>query len=322
MPSRISQRQLEYFIAAGNAGSIVGAAERIHVSAASISAAISHIESELRVQLFIRHHAQGLSLTSVGRLLLENCRRISAQLADLYTIASEAVNEIRGSVSLGCLHSLAPIIVPELVQGFIQDYPGVSFTHVEDHQDGLLDKLRHGQIDLAITYDLTMKEGFDFEPLAVLPPHVIVGRDHVLASRDAVSLEELADHPMVMLDMPVSREYFLSLFIAAGVTPWIRSGSGVPEVVRSMVANGMGYSLSNTRPKANVSLDGKLLRRVTLSGDHRPMRLGLATMTGSIGTRTTTTFLERCRTRISSQIIPGMTPAVEMTSLASNDATG
>jgi DNA-binding transcriptional LysR family regulator len=310
--SRITQRQLEYFIAAGDACSIIGAAERIHVSAPSISTAISHIESELGVQLFIRHHAQGLSLTSVGRLLLEECRQISERMRNIYTIASEAVNEIRGAVNLGCLHPLAPIIIPELIQGFIQDYPGVRFTHIEDHQEGLLDKLRKAQIDMAITYDLTVTDGFEFEELASLPPHVIVGDDHPLAAREILSLEDLAEYPMVMLNMPLSREYFLSLFVVAGVTPWVRSESSFPEVVRSMVANGMGYSLSNTRPKANITLDGKPVRRIPLAGNHRPLKLGLATLTGSVGTRTLNTFIERCRTSISPRAIPGMTTTVEM----------
>ncbi|BAN95309.1 hypothetical protein E05_05430 [Plautia stali symbiont] len=61
MLSRITQRQLEYFVASGEAGSIIGASERIHVSSPSISAAITHIESELGVQLFVHHHAQGVS---------------------------------------------------------------------------------------------------------------------------------------------------------------------------------------------------------------------------------------------------------------------
>src|SRR5690606_17847495 len=84
MLSRITQRQLEYFVASGEAGSIIGASERLHISSPSISAAITHIEAELGVQLFIRHHAQGLSLTQVGWQVLREAKLIIEQMANLY----------------------------------------------------------------------------------------------------------------------------------------------------------------------------------------------------------------------------------------------
>jgi DNA-binding transcriptional LysR family regulator len=71
---RYTLRQLEYFVAAGETGSITLASEQVNISQPSVSTAISHLEKELGVQLFIRHHAQGLSLTAVGRSLLHKQR--------------------------------------------------------------------------------------------------------------------------------------------------------------------------------------------------------------------------------------------------------
>lgn len=59
-------KQISCFVAAGESGSILKAAENIHVSQPSISNAIAHLESIFRLQLFIRHHAQDMSLTSAG----------------------------------------------------------------------------------------------------------------------------------------------------------------------------------------------------------------------------------------------------------------
>lgn len=59
-PMRFTLKQLEYFVAAGEQGSITFASEKVSISQPSISAAISHLEAEFGVQLFIRHHAQGL----------------------------------------------------------------------------------------------------------------------------------------------------------------------------------------------------------------------------------------------------------------------
>jgi DNA-binding transcriptional LysR family regulator len=107
----------------------------------------------------------------------------------------------------------------------------------------------------------------------------------------------------------MSREYFTSLFAKAGVTPNIVARSRSEEVVRSMVANGIGYALFNVRPKSNQALDGKRMVRVRLAGTHRPMQLGLATYKPMKQSRLTRVFMERCRAYISDQYIPGMSAA-------------
>lgn len=63
---KVTFRQLGYFVAVGESGSIARAAERISISLPSISAAISDLEREFNIQLFVRHHAQGLTLTPGG----------------------------------------------------------------------------------------------------------------------------------------------------------------------------------------------------------------------------------------------------------------
>src|SRR5277367_3566156 len=74
-----SLRQLAYFIAAADTGSITLASKRANISQPAISTAISHIERELGVQLFLRHHAQGLSLTAAGRGLLRDSKQLMKQ---------------------------------------------------------------------------------------------------------------------------------------------------------------------------------------------------------------------------------------------------
>lgn len=306
MLSRITQRQLEYFVASGEAGSIIGASERIHVSSPSISAAITHIESELGVQLFVRHHAQGVSLTAIGHQVLKEAKLILEQMMNLYTIASESMNNVRGPLRVGCLDTLAPMLTPELVFGFGRAFPGVRITLEEGHHEQLLKQLRTADIDIALTYDLVPTNDIAFTSLAQLPPYVMVGEHHPLATQSAVTIQDLATMPMVLLDMPWSREYFLGLFSEAGVTPNVVMRSGNMEVVRAMVANGVGFGIANVRPKAHLSQDGKRLIRVRLAGVNRPMQLGYATVAHAQHSMVVNAFAERCRMFISDQYIPGM----------------
>lgn len=308
MASRITLRQFEYCVAAGECGSIAEAAERIHVSSSSISSAIAQLESELGAQIFVRHHAQGLSVTPAGRQLLDEFRAILDRAEDLYSVAAEAHGSIRGPLRVGCFTTLAAMVAPELCQGFARAHPGVRVSQIEDHQEGLLERLRTAEIDVAITYDLEIAGGdIEFEPLATLPPQVQVSEVDPLAHHREVALERLAGLPMVLLDLPLSRGYFLSLFHAAGVRPQIAASSRSPDVVRSLVANGVGYSLVNVRPRASLSLDGKRLVSLRLAGRHRPMQLGLARLSGSKPRQVVEAFMQRSRSFVSDQCIPGMT---------------
>jgi len=303
---RFTLRQLEYFIAAGETGSITLASERIHISQPSISTAISHLEQELGVQLFIRHHAQGLSLTPAGRDLLREAKNVITQADGLYTLARETSGQVRGTLSLGCMVTLAPMLVPELTHSFTSAFPATQLRHFEGNQEELTESLRRAEIDVALTYDLHVPEDVLFVPLASLPPHVVVSEAHPFAQHSTLSLQELAPEPMILLDLPLSREYFLALFMKEGVVPNIASRSAHQEVVRTMVANGYGYTLLNVRPRSEYALDGRRLVRVRLSGDLRPMTIGVATLKQLAKSRLIEAFEAHCKACISDFYIPGM----------------
>jgi DNA-binding transcriptional LysR family regulator len=90
-------RQLAYFIAAAETGSITLASKRANISQPAISTAISHIERELDVQLFLRHHAQGLSLTPAGRALLRDAKQLLKQADGLYSAAADISHQMRAT---------------------------------------------------------------------------------------------------------------------------------------------------------------------------------------------------------------------------------
>ncbi|MES2185340.1 MAG: LysR substrate-binding domain-containing protein [Pseudomonadota bacterium] len=306
MLNRVSLRQMEYFVATAKHGSIAAASTQIHISSPSISAAIAHIETELDVQLFVRHPSKGLGLTAIGNLVLCQCQDLLERSSRLYEIASDSSSTIQGVLRVGSFQSLTALIAPEVIFGFSRAFEKVDMHMVEGDQELLMSKLHALEIDLAITYDLQLNDDTHFEALATLPPYVLVGELHPLAQHTAITLEELAPQPMVLLDLPMSREYFTSIFAKAGVAPNIVARSRSEEVVRSMVANGMGYALFNVRPKSNQSLDGKRMVRVRLAGENRPMLLGLATYKPMKQSRLSKVFMERCRAYISDQYIPGM----------------
>lgn len=307
MPVRFTFKQLEYFVAVGETGSIAQASEKISISPPSISAAIAQLEAEFNVQLFIRHHAQGLSLTPGGREILREARRLLAQADELRGVAEDIAELVRGHLSVGCLVTLSPFVLPELRRGFMERYPETEVSQEEAHQIDLFQKLRRAEIDIAITYDLELPQDIEFEPLAPLPPHALVAPDHPFAARKSVGLEELAEEPMILLDLPLSREYFLSLFQNADLRPRIAERTQHLPMVRTLAANGFGYGLLNVPSKNEHAPDGKPLKYIPIKGDPKPMNIGLITMKTDRKSRVLSAFEEFCRDRITAEAAPGMT---------------
>ena len=253
-------KQLHYFVAAGEAGSVTRAAERVHVSQPSISAAIAHLEEVFGLQLFIRHHAQGLSLTPAGGRLLGEARRLLTQAEGLHQYASELGQSLSGTLEVGCFITLAPIVMPPLIKELSGRYPKLAIRCLEAHHEELLASLLQGRFEVALSYDLEMDQAFRFEPIASFPPYAILPPGHRLAKRKRISLKLLVDEPMILLDLPHSRDYFRSIFLTQGLEPRVAQVTGSPHMVRGLVANGFGYSLLNARIAGERALDGGKVR--------------------------------------------------------------
>jgi DNA-binding transcriptional LysR family regulator len=198
------------------------------------------------------------------------------------------------------------------VGAFLKAFPETKIRSWESHQEGLLNSLRRAESEVAITYDLQISDDVAFLPLATLSPYALFGTSHPLARERTVKLSQLASLPMVLLDMPMSREYFLALFIRERLEPNIAWSSAQFDVVRTMVANGLGYTLANVRPRAEVALDGRRVHRVPLVGDSPPLRIGIATLRELKKTRLVEAFERHCQELISDAYIPGMAAATAL----------
>jgi DNA-binding transcriptional LysR family regulator len=303
---KFTLKQLSYFVAAGEAGSILKAAEKIHVSQPSISNAITHLEDIFELQLFIRHHAQGMSLTTAGSQIMAQSKRLLRDANELKSFAGKLSDHIFGSINIGCFTPLAPIVTPELCYGFMQSFPGVDVNVNENNQAELLSSLKKGSIDLALTYDLQLDSDINFTPLAELKPYVLLAENHPLSNKKAVTLTQLAEEKFILLDLPLSDAYFMSLFSINNVKPIIHARTKHIDVQRGLVANGYGYSLANVRPLNKKSLDGSGLSYVPLLGEYPSLTLGIAVLEKIRKTMAVDSFNTYCIEQISSNHIPGM----------------
>ncbi|GBQ26183.1 LysR family transcriptional regulator [Gluconacetobacter azotocaptans] len=302
---RFTLKQIEYFVAAAESGSITTASRLVHISQPSISAAIAHLEDVFQIPLFIRHHALGLSLTAEGQVFLREARVLLQQAQDLDAAGTTIAERIDGLLEVGCMTTLYPLVVPDLIQTFEARHPGARLKVVAGHHGELIEKLRNGDIAAFLAYDLNIPADLEFEPLATLPPFAFVSASHRLAKRRTVALAELASDPFLLLDLPLSRDYFLMLFSQAGLTPQVAGRFQSIDVVRSLVARGVGYSLANARPRNRAALDGRPLSYLALKGAHRELKYGTARIAGLRRTPRTAAFLSLCGEILANRPLPG-----------------
>lgn len=93
MHANFTLRRLEYFIAVGEAGSIAGASEKLKVSSPSISAALAQLEDEVSAQLFVRRRARGMELTSGGRRLFDEAKKVLRHAWNMQGIMSQSARK-------------------------------------------------------------------------------------------------------------------------------------------------------------------------------------------------------------------------------------
>ena len=306
MPLRFTLRQLEYFIAVGECGSIALAAEKVNVTAPSMSSAIAQLEGGFGVQLLVRRHAQGCSLTPAGERFIAQARIILEEAEKLNDIANIYTGSVRGLLRVGCLRTFVQFIVPQLRRSFEEKYSNIEIQQIVLDQGQIFDALSSARIDVALTYDMSLPSDIEFQPLCLLPTYVMVGCDHPLAKATALTAADLVDHDMVLLDMPHSADYFLSMFRAIGRRP--RIAERTPEIAlqRSLVANGFGFGISNMRTVSEFSMDGKQLVFIPLETTVPPLHLGLATSRATYVSRKIQAFIDHCRKAAEANRIPGL----------------
>lgn len=262
---QISLRQLEYFLAAARHGGAVKAAEALHVSQPSISKAIADLEKVWDEKLFVRRHAKGMDLTAAGM-----ARQKQAQ--DLIDGARAMQGSRHGAMSgllrIGYLSTLGPRWIPAILRQLQQAHPNINVELVDGDTEALTRKLERGELDVALQYDLGLvKPKLAYTRVAQLVPYALLPWGHELTSLASIRLDALARWPLVMINLPHSREYFLSLFREAGVRPQIAYETDSLEMVRGLVANHQGVGLLTTRPLVDRSHDGKRLACRRLRGN-------------------------------------------------------
>lgn len=255
----------------------------MHVSQPSISEAVAALETELGVALLLRHHARGVTLTPAGARVVAEARLLLRHAEDFLHASVSLGQEAAGEVAMGCFLTLAPRYLPALLAGLRRDAPNLSVRVEEGDHDEMLAGLTTGRTEVALTYDFGMFGGLEVTEVAEIAPVAVLPAKHRLARAARVTLAQLVDEPFLLLDLPHSRDYFLGMFRAQGLTPDIAFRSRSQELLRGLVGNGLGWTIQNVQPESPHAIDGSRVTSLPLEPGLQPVRLVLAAMPGPAG---------------------------------------
>ncbi|WP_025897072.1 LysR family transcriptional regulator [Sneathiella glossodoripedis] len=272
---RYTLKQLRYIEVAARHRSITHASKELNISPSSISAAIDSIEQELGRAIFRRLPSKGITPTQFGAAFLGHARQLLKAHLTFEDAVTQQANTVNGSIKMGCFTPAAPILLPLITRSVANNYPGISMHFEEGENQANLTKVVHNEIDLGLGFLGEPHEGISFTPLFKAPPHVVLPHDHPLASQTVLSLKDLHTEPMVLLDLEQTRDYMFSLFAEDNLTPRVVYSSKSAEMVRSMVAAGLGYSVFNLRPLRKQQYTVGDLVRIPLTSGYRVVEFGI-----------------------------------------------
>lgn len=145
-------RQLRYYVAIVDHGSLSRAALVLHVAQPALTQQLRQLEDELGAQLLHRS-AQGVLCTDAGKVFYEHAQAILKQVADARSAVTQSTTRPSGSVTLGLPHSISGALALPLLMATRASYPEITLQLTEELSGNLADQLKSGRINLAVLFD-------------------------------------------------------------------------------------------------------------------------------------------------------------------------
>ncbi len=257
--------QLRYFVAVAEHRTFRAAAEHCRVSQPSLSQQIMKLERLLGRQLFDRL-GRGVELTEAGEILLPRAREILAQVRLATHEVSQDLEAGRGHLAVGALPTIAPSLLPPVLQRFRQACSEVELELLEDVTPSLIASLAAARLDLAIMSLPLESEQIEYEELMHEPFLAVDRPGGSLASirGTGVTLESVREQPVIVLhEVHCLGQQTRGLCVSEDQPPRIVCRTSQLATVLSLVSLGLGVSLVPRMCAANDRSIHRVYRPLT-----------------------------------------------------------
>ena len=209
-------QQLKYFAELNKYKSISEAASSLYITQQGLSTSMSRLEAELKCKLFVRT-SYGLQLTEQGEFFLEHARA----MLEHYDVCMEAFGRSRassGNIRIAAATGTMAEFGSRCVNEFRDCCPDCGFKIVETANLDCDRLVENGEVDLGFAVEEVDTERFEYVRLFSAPAAIVVGRDNPLAEKSVLTLGELENQPLVLLNESSKvAEQFLAAMEADGL---------------------------------------------------------------------------------------------------------
>jgi DNA-binding transcriptional LysR family regulator len=277
---QISLKQLVYFIAVAESGSISKALTSLNVTQSVVTEAIKKLEDTLGADLFTRH-ARGMILTHAGHQFLRHAHEVLAALRNAEQAIRERPDATSGQLNLGVTSLVTAYYLPYLLDRFERVFPGIQVTIVEDRRGYIEHLLINGELDVAVmNVSVVDKQAIETRTLLKAPWRVWLPANHPLVQREAVALKDLQTERFLSLKNDELEEVTQQIYRLCGF-PQVAVRTDSIEAMRSLVAVGIGVAVLPNLMYRPWSLEGDRLESRPLLEDLPRLEIGVAWRRGS-----------------------------------------
>ena len=275
-------RQLQYFVAVAEQGSVTRAAQNLSISQSSVTEALKELESDLGVELFERH-PRGLSITHNGHQFLRHATKILSTVSDARASFSGQRSTYAGTLNIGVTSLVAGYVLSDLLARYRRSCPGVEVSAIEDNGGYLEHLLVGGELDVAVMVISNLRDrmALQAEILETSPYRLWLPMGHPLVSADIISVAYISREPLIMLTIDEIEENTGKLLTALGARPHVAFRTRSVEAVRSLVATGAGVALLPDLVYRPWSLEGDRIESRDVSGSLPVVQVGIVWRKGS-----------------------------------------
>lgn len=228
--------QMKYFIAVARCLSFTDAARSLFITQPALSRQIAAMEEELGTQLFVREK-KTLKLTPGGSILYNGLPDLLNTYGRLISEARNANQGYQGQLRIGFLdvYDISELF-PPVLEYFQEQYPKINLTMERFSLGNLPDNLYNKSLDLILTYGFSLFDKPDLVTVDIqkYDSCIMLNRNHPLAQKPVLNLEDLKNEQFVQLDRTISEEgyqYIMNLCGKCGVYPNIKLVNKMEDVL-------------------------------------------------------------------------------------------
>ncbi|UTW13274.1 LysR family transcriptional regulator [Marinobacterium rhizophilum] len=235
---------LQAFVCVAQTGSFSQAANQLFLTQSAVSKRISLLEEQLATRLFDRI-GRHISLTETGRALLPRANRILLEFDDTRRMIGNLSGEVQGPLSLAASHHISMHRLPPILKAFSQRYPAVTLQLKFDESERAFENILKGDLELAlITLSPSPHSSIHSQVIWQDPLRYVVAKDHPLAGKPALSLQELTHFSAILPGSSTfTRQLVTEQFARHGLTLDVGMSTNYLDTIRMMVSIGLGWSL-------------------------------------------------------------------------------